>query len=218
MAAASAPFTRGVTDGRAWLAAELQRRIMMIDGAMGTMIQKHKLEEPAFRGERFKDWPSDIRGNNDVLSITQPHIIRGIHEAYLAAGADIIETNTFNSTCISLADYGMESLVSGPVAFRARARAARSCACALRAPAGGGVAGPARARIARARARACAVAAPLLPKAGRPFSSGGNGERAPFSRLTRTPPLSRSAPPLTAPFAAGLRAERGLGAPRLLGA
>jgi 5-methyltetrahydrofolate--homocysteine methyltransferase len=109
--AAAAPFVRGVTDGRAWLSAELQRRIMMIDGAMGTMIQKHKLEEPDFRGERFKAWPTDIRGNNDVLSITQPHIIRGIHDAYLEAGADIIETNTFNSTCISLADYGMEALV-----------------------------------------------------------------------------------------------------------
>ena len=116
MAAAppSARFVRGETDGRAWLASELTRRIMMIDGAMGTMIQKHRLEEPDFRGERFKTWPSDIRGNNDVLSITQPHIIRGIHDAYLAAGADIIETNTFNSTCISLADYGMESLVRVP--------------------------------------------------------------------------------------------------------
>ena len=110
-APASARFVRGETDGRAWLTAELTRRIMMIDGAMGTMIQKHRLEEPDFRGERFKDWPSDIRGNNDVLSITQPHIIRGIHDAYLAAGADIIETNTFNSTTISLADYGMEALV-----------------------------------------------------------------------------------------------------------
>jgi 5-methyltetrahydrofolate--homocysteine methyltransferase len=109
--ASSARFVRGETDGRAWLASELTRRIMMIDGAMGTMIQKHRLEEPDFRGERFKAWPTDIRGNNDVLSITQPHIIRAIHDAYLSAGADIIETNTFNSTCISLADYGMEALV-----------------------------------------------------------------------------------------------------------
>ena len=115
-----------MTDGRAWLASELQRRILMIDGAMGTMVQKHKLEERDFRGERFKDWPKDIRGNNDLLSITQPHVIRGIHDAYLAAGADIIETNTFNSTSISLADYGMESM-----AYELNVASAR-LACAAR--------------------------------------------------------------------------------------
>lgn len=86
------------------------RRILVIDGAMGTMIQRHHLDEAGYRGERFKDWPRDVKGNNDLLSVTQPDIIRDIHAQYLAAGADIIETNTFNSTSISLADYGMEAL------------------------------------------------------------------------------------------------------------
>jgi 5-methyltetrahydrofolate--homocysteine methyltransferase len=90
----------------------LKTRILVLDGAMGTMIQRHKLDEAAYRGERFKDWPRDVKGNNDLLTLTQPDIIRGIHDAYLAAGADIIETNTFNSTTISMADYGMESLVA----------------------------------------------------------------------------------------------------------
>lgn len=88
----------------------LQHRILIIDGAMGTMIQRYKLSEEDYRGERFKDWPSDIKGNNDLLSLTQPHIIREIHKQYLDAGADIIETNTFNAQRVSLADYGMESL------------------------------------------------------------------------------------------------------------
>lgn len=88
----------------------LQKRIMIIDGAMGTMIQRHKLEEKDYRGERFKDWHSDIKGNNDLLCLTQPHIIKGIHTQYLEAGADIIETNTFNAQVISLADYDMQSL------------------------------------------------------------------------------------------------------------
>ncbi|HVF82149.1 MAG TPA: homocysteine S-methyltransferase family protein [Flavisolibacter sp.] len=88
----------------------LKERILIIDGAMGTMIQQYKLEEADYRGERFKDWPSDVKGNNDLLCLTQPHIIREIHGKYLDAGADIIETNTFNSQRISLADYGMESL------------------------------------------------------------------------------------------------------------
>src|SRR5687768_5669482 len=88
----------------------LQERILIIDGAMGTMIQRHKLEEADYRGERFKDWPSDLKGNNDLLCLTQPDIIKGIHKLYLAAGADIIETNTFNAQVISLADYHMESL------------------------------------------------------------------------------------------------------------
>ena len=86
----------------------LTERILILDGAMGTMIQKHKLDENAFRGERFKDWHKDLKGNNDLLSLTQPELILNIHRAYLAAGADIIETNTFNSTSMSLADYGME--------------------------------------------------------------------------------------------------------------
>lgn len=89
---------------------ELEKRILIIDGAMGTMIQRYKLNESDYRGERFKDWPSDIKGNNDLLCLTQPQIIKAIHKEYLEAGADIIETNTFNSQKISLSDYGMQSL------------------------------------------------------------------------------------------------------------
>lgn len=89
---------------------ELEKRILVIDGAMGTMIQRHKLNEADYRGERFKDWHSDVKGNNDLLCITQPEIIKGIHKQYLAAGADIIETNTFSSTVIAMADYDMQSL------------------------------------------------------------------------------------------------------------
>ena len=85
-------------------------RILILDGAMGTMIQRHKLSEADYRGERFKDWPRDLKGNNDLLVLTQPEIIRDIHEAYFEAGADIAETNTFNAQAISMADYGMESL------------------------------------------------------------------------------------------------------------
>jgi 5-methyltetrahydrofolate--homocysteine methyltransferase len=88
----------------------LKERILIIDGAMGTMIQRHKLEEADYRGERFKDWHTDVKGNNDLLSITQPEIIIGIHKEYLDAGADIIETNTFSSTVIAQADYDMQSL------------------------------------------------------------------------------------------------------------
>jgi 5-methyltetrahydrofolate--homocysteine methyltransferase len=88
----------------------LEDRILIIDGAMGTMIQRHKLTEADYRGERFKDWAHDVKGNNDLLCITQPHIIEGIHKQYLDAGADIIETNTFSSTTIAMADYHMESL------------------------------------------------------------------------------------------------------------
>ena len=88
----------------------LQQRILILDGAMGTMIQRHKLEEKDYRGERFKDWHKDVKGNNDLLSITQPQIIEGIHKQYLEAGADIIETNTFSSTVIAQADYDMQSL------------------------------------------------------------------------------------------------------------
>ena len=89
----------------------LARRILILDGAMGTMIQRHELSEEDYRGERFADWPSELKGNNDLLTLTQPDIIRGIHEAYLAAGADIVETNTFNANAVSMADYGMEELV-----------------------------------------------------------------------------------------------------------
>ncbi|SDJ01109.1 methionine synthase (B12-dependent) [Ferrimonas sediminum] len=88
----------------------LEQRILILDGAMGTMIQGHRLEEDDFRGDRFADWPCQLKGNNDLLSLTQPEIIHGIHRQYLLAGADIIETNTFNSTTIAMADYQMESL------------------------------------------------------------------------------------------------------------
>jgi len=88
----------------------LESRILIIDGAMGTMIQRYKLEEADYRGERFKDWASDVKGNNDLLSITRPDIIKAIHLEYLEAGADIIETNTFSSTAIAQADYNMQSL------------------------------------------------------------------------------------------------------------
>lgn len=94
------------------LAQLLQKRIAVIDGAMGTMIQRHKLSEEDYRGERFKQWPSDLKGNNDLLCLTQPHIIKGIHLQYLEAGADIIETNTFNAQRVSLADYGMQDLAA----------------------------------------------------------------------------------------------------------
>jgi len=89
----------------------LTQRILIIDGAMGTMIQRHKLEEADYRGERFADWASDLKGNNDLLVLTQPQIIQGIHEAYLDAGADIIETNSFNGTKVSMSDYHMEEFV-----------------------------------------------------------------------------------------------------------
>ena len=89
---------------------ELEKRILVIDGAMGTMIQRRKLEEEDYRGERFKNWHLDVKGNNDLLSITQPHIITAIHKEYLEAGADIIETNTFSSTSIAMADYEMQHL------------------------------------------------------------------------------------------------------------
>jgi 5-methyltetrahydrofolate--homocysteine methyltransferase len=89
----------------------LARRILVLDGAMGTMIQSYGLGEPDYRGDRFADWSRDLKGNNDLLSLTQPGIIRSIHAAYLEAGADILETNSFNSTAIAMADYGMEGLV-----------------------------------------------------------------------------------------------------------
>lgn len=89
----------------------LKERIMVLDGAMGTMIQKHKLSESDYRGSRFKDYEHLLQGNNDLLSITQPEIIGNIHDEFLAAGADIIETNTFNANSISMRDYHMEDLV-----------------------------------------------------------------------------------------------------------
>lgn len=89
----------------------LQEKILFLDGAMGTMIQEYKLTEEAYRGARFKDYAHDVKGNNDLLSITQPQIITQIHEAFLEAGADILETNTFNSNFVSMGDYHMEFLV-----------------------------------------------------------------------------------------------------------
>ena len=92
------------------LTATLRERILVIDGAMGTMIQAHTFDEAGFRGERFADWDSDVRGNSDLLSLSQPDVIRDIHRAYLEAGADIVATNTFSAQRISQADYGMEEL------------------------------------------------------------------------------------------------------------
>jgi 5-methyltetrahydrofolate--homocysteine methyltransferase len=89
----------------------LQERILVLDGAMGTMIQKHTLEEADFRGQRFKDHPHPLKGNNDLLSLTRPDIIKNIHREYLEAGADIIETNTFSGTTIAMADYHLEAVV-----------------------------------------------------------------------------------------------------------
>src|SRR5689334_24880913 len=88
----------------------LSERILLLDGAMGTMIQRARLAEEDYRGARFRDWPRELRGNNDLLCLTQPALIQDIHAQYLDAGADIIETNTFNSTAIALADYGMQDL------------------------------------------------------------------------------------------------------------
>lgn len=95
---------------KAFLLEQLAQRILFLDGAMGTMIQGYHLEEQDYRGERFKDWESDLKGNNDLLSLTQPDIIKAIHIAYLDVGCDIIETNTFNATTIAMADYNMQSL------------------------------------------------------------------------------------------------------------
>src|SRR5437773_731240 len=93
------------------LRALLERRILILDGAMGTTIQGYKLSETDFRGERFSDHLRELKGNNDLLSLTQPAVIREIHAQYLEAGADIIETNTFNSNAPSQADYGLDRLV-----------------------------------------------------------------------------------------------------------
>src|SRR5437773_10495675 len=104
----------------------LKQRILVLDGAMGTMIQRYSLSEAQYRGERFKDFARDLRGNNDLLSITRPEVIREIHEQYLEAGADILETNTFNSTSISQADYGLQDIFAER--NRASARLAREVA------------------------------------------------------------------------------------------
>lgn len=117
---AGARYTRGAA-----LPELLASRILILDGAMGTMIQRYKLDEARYRGERFKDFARDVKGNNELLSLTQPQIIGEIHEQYLAAGADLVETNTFGATSVAQADYGMESLVHEMnVASAALARAA----------------------------------------------------------------------------------------------
>ena len=122
----------------------LNERILLLDGAMGTMVQSHQLEEPDFRGARFESWPCDLKGNNDLLSLTQPEIIESIHRNYLEAGADIIETNTFNSTSIAMADYQMES-ISAEINFESAkiaAKAAKSFSSADRPRFVAGVLGP----------------------------------------------------------------------------
>ena len=106
------PLTPRQTHAAAELRHLLGQRLVILDGAMGTMIQEHKLTEADFRGERFKSHPHDLRGNNDLLSLTRPDIIEAIHNAYFEAGADLVETNTFNSTSISQADYRLEPAVS----------------------------------------------------------------------------------------------------------
>src|SRR3954470_10673298 len=106
----SADATQLRPDATDALTAILRERILVLDGAMGTAIQRDRPDEAGYRGERFADWPSDVQGNNDLLTITQPEIIAGIHREYLEAGADMIETNTFNAPAISLSDYGMEEL------------------------------------------------------------------------------------------------------------
>ena len=99
------PYTRGAA-----LPALLAQRIVIIDGAMGTMIQRYKLGDADYRGARFQDHPRDLKGNNEMLQLTRPDVLREIHSAYLAAGADIIETNTFGATSIAQEDYGLASL------------------------------------------------------------------------------------------------------------
>ena len=103
----------------------MRERILVLDGAMGTLIQRHQLTEEQFRGDRFADHPRDLKGSNEVLNLTQPEIISGIHEQYLDAGADIITTNTFNANAISLSDYGLEH--HSEEINRAAALLARTC-------------------------------------------------------------------------------------------
>ena len=131
--AAVNPMPMSASPRAATLQAALEQRILVLDGAMGTMIQRHKLEEADYRGARFADWAHDLKGNNDLLVLTQPDIIRDIHRQYLEAGADLIETNTFNAQTISLADYHMESLAHEMNV--AAARLAREAADAVGTPA-----------------------------------------------------------------------------------
>ena len=108
--ARAATPVRTRAEREALLREQLPRRILLLDGGMGTMIQRERLDEAAYRGPRFADWHRDLRGNNDLLALTRPELIGAIHAAYLHAGSDILETNTFNSTSIAMADYGMEAL------------------------------------------------------------------------------------------------------------
>jgi 5-methyltetrahydrofolate--homocysteine methyltransferase len=112
----------------------LKERILLLDGAMGTMIQRYGLTEADYRGERFSAHPSPLQGNNDLLSLTRPDVIREIHEAYLEAGADIIETNTFNANAISQADYRLESLVYELNVASARIASEAAAAFSLKTP------------------------------------------------------------------------------------
>ncbi|HZP60303.1 MAG TPA: homocysteine S-methyltransferase family protein, partial [Opitutaceae bacterium] len=122
VSSASRPAPAGAEALRALFA----QRIAILDGAMGTMIQQHPLTEADFRGDRFRDHPHDLKGNNDLLCLTRPDIIEDIHAQYFAAGADLVETNTFNSNRISQADYRTERLV--PELNRAAAQIARRAA------------------------------------------------------------------------------------------
>ncbi len=183
-AAATGCRPRTREERAALLAPLLAQRILVIDGAMGTLIQSYQLDEAGFRGgsakerrgrgrrHRFRDHPRDLRGNNDLLSLTQPGIVRAIHDAYLEAGADIIETNTFNATRIAQADYALEPFVREMNA--AAARIAREAADAAEA---------ARARPAAVRRR--------RPRADEP-------DRLDLARTSTTPPpgtsRSRSSP------------------------
>jgi 5-methyltetrahydrofolate--homocysteine methyltransferase len=112
----------------------LCERILVLDGAMGTMIQRHTLTEADFRGERFRNHPRDLRGDNDLLVLTRPEVIAGIHDEYFAAGADIIETNTFNSTAVAQADYGLEAIVYELNAVAARLAKERAAAWTAQTP------------------------------------------------------------------------------------
>ena len=120
------PYKEQQQTARQRIVEHLEQRILMLDGAMGTQIQTFKLQEADYRGERFADFTRDVQGNNDLLVLTQPDIIKSIHRDHLTAGADIIETNTFNATQISMADYAMEHLV--PEINREAARIAREVA------------------------------------------------------------------------------------------
>jgi len=115
-----------MTDIWTQIEAAIRQRIIMLDGAMGTMLQQLSLEEVDFRGVRFADWPSSLKGNNDLLCLTKPEAVAAVHNGFLEVGADLIETNSFNATSISQADYDMQDLA--PEIARASAQIARSCA------------------------------------------------------------------------------------------